>query len=423
MKKASIILIIIVFILNFILIAGYFRYLLIPQLSYAIEKNNQLLSQNMQELIEAYQQDPNHMEEISNSFAKSKELTIYVENTNGKVIYDSNREFWKKNSIYYITTFLTIQENTYFIKLYRQMDTTNVPALDNFILFEISVILLLIFIIFGATNQKIISPITKLQKSIKNYKFGIKPSRTDGNTEIDVIQNNFVDLVDALEEEKEKQNQIIASISHDIKTPLTAIMGYSDRLLKANLDEEKKRNYIEKIHNKSITLKELTEEFDDYLSCNIQDTLKIEKISVQEFLMQVSKDYKEDLEEKHIKLLINPPKEEEFIQIDIAKMKRVFSNIISNSVRFLEKKGKITITCKSIENYMEFIISDNGKGVAEENLNKIFEPLYTSDPSRKISGLGLSICKEIIENHGGYIYARNNKEKGLDIIFTIKKQS
>ena len=114
----------------------------------------------------------------------------------------------------------------------------------------------------------------ELQKSIKNYKFGVKPTKTQGHTEIDLIQNNFVDLVDALEEEKEKQNRIIASISHDIKTPLTAIMGYSDRLLNSSLDNEKKKSYIEKIHNKSLTLRDLTEEFDDYLSCNIVETLK-----------------------------------------------------------------------------------------------------------------------------------------------------
>ena len=126
------------------------------------------------------------------------------------------------------------------------------------------------------------------------------------------------------------------------------------------------------------------------------------------------------MEEKGIKLLIDNKCPNAILKIDCAKFKRVFSNIIANSARYTVKKGRINIKCKEIDKYIEFVISDNGQGVPEKELNKIFEPLYTSDPSRKISGLGLSICKEIVENHGGYIYARNN-DKGLDVIFTIKK--
>ena len=134
----------------------------------------------------------------------------------------------------------------------------------------------------------------------------------------------------------------------------------------------------------------------------------------------IPENLKEDLEEKGIKLIINNNCEEEVLHIDSAKLKRVFSNIIANSARYTPKKGKITIKCKRIEQYVEFTISDNGQGVPEQNLNKIFEPLFTSDPSRKISGLGLYICKEIVETHGVYIYARNNNN-GLDVILLSKR--
>lgn len=420
MKKAALFLVGAVFLLNFLLISGYFKYLLIPQLSQAIEKNNEQLNQDLYEIIDTYQSNPNDLYNVSESFVQERNLSIFLQNTKGEVLYNNNENLWNRGNIYYVTSFLQIEDEIYLIKIYRKTDTESIPALNNFILFEIIVIFIIVLIIFEATNQRILSPIEKLQRSIKNYKFGVKPSKTKGHTEIDIIQNNFVDLVDALEEEKEKQNRIIASISHDIKTPLTAIMGYSDRLLKSNLDDEKKKSYIEKIHNKSLTLRDLTEEFDDYLSCNIVETLKRENTSLIEFLKQIKKDYKEDLEEKNIKLIVQNDAGDISLSIDIAKMKRVFSNIISNSVRFMEKKGKITIHVTKVDRYIEFTISDNGKGVPDKDLNKIFEPLFTSDPSRKISGLGLSICKEIVENHGGYIYARNNKEKGLDVIFTIK---
>lgn len=421
MKKVTITLIISIFMLNFILIGGYFRYFLIPQLSLAIENSNEKLNQDLNDIIHAYEKS-NDLYSTSERYAYEKDVSIYLENINKKIIYNNNPDLWHKPSFYYVTAFFEHQGDVYLIKMYRETDTSDIPALNNFIIFEIIVILIIILIIGGTANQKFISPIDKLQKSIKNYKFGIKPSRAEGETEIDIIQNNFVDLVDDLESEKEKQNRIIASISHDIKTPLTSIMGYSDRLLTANLDEEKKKNYIERIHNKAIALKTLTEEFDDYLSCNIQDTLKREDISIEELMKQIKNDFKEDLEEKNIKLIIDCKVDNEVISVDIAKLKRVFNNTIANSVRYTGKKGKITITCKKVERYIEFTISDTGTGVPEKDLNKIFEPLFTSDPSRKISGLGLSICKEIVETHGGYIYARNNKNKGLDIIFTIKSQ-
>lgn len=419
MKNATLLLVCSIFILNFILIGGYFKYFLIPQLSNAIENNNEQLHQDMIDVVTEIA-ETNNLNNTLESYVKNRNLSILVENTRNETIYNNNPDIWKKGSVYYVTTFFQMDNDIYLIKIYRQTDAEDIPALNNFIIFEIIVILVIVLIIFETTNQRIISPIEKLQKSIKNYKFGIKPSRTNGHTEVDIIQNNFVDLVDALESEKEKQNRIIASISHDIKTPLTAIMGYSDRLLNAKLDKDKKQDYILKIHNKAITLRDLTEEFDDYLSCNIKETLKREDIKVSELMKNVKEDYNEDLEEKNIKLVIETTIGDEVLHIDIAKLKRVFSNIIANSVRFTEKKGRITLKCKKIDKYIEFIISDTGKGVPEKELNNIFEPLYTSDPSRKISGLGLSICKEIVETHGGYIYARNNTNKGLDVIFTIK---
>jgi Signal transduction histidine kinase len=419
MKNATLLLVVSIFILNFILIGGYFKYFLIPQLSNAIENNNEQLHQDMIDVITTAKRSRSILATMD-SFSKERNLSILVENTRGEVLYNNNPDIWVKGTAFHVTTFFQVEEDIYLIKIYRRTDAEDIPALNNFIIFEIIVILVIVLIIFETTNQRIISPIEKLQKSIKNYKFGIKPSKTTGHTEIDIIQNNFVDLVDALESEKQKQNRIIASISHDIKTPLTAIMGYSDRLLHAKLDKSKKYDYIDKIHAKAITLRDLTEEFDDYLSCNMKESLKCEEIHISELMKIVKEDYNEDLEEKSIKLLIETTIGDEIVNVDLPKMKRVFSNIIANSVRFTEKKGKITLKCKKIDKYIEFIISDTGKGVPEKDLNKIFEPLFTSDPSRRISGLGLSICKEIVEIHGGYIYARNNQEKGLDVIFTIK---
>ena len=256
---------------------------------------------------------------------------------------------------------------------------------------------------------------------MNNYKLGILPKKRKIRGEIDSLQNDFVDLVNNLEEEKQKQNRMIASISHDIKTPLTSILGYSERLITSkNLSSATKEKYAQTIFNKSIVMKEIIEEFDNYLSCNIKDNNKVSKISIKTLVDYLNNYYKEDLKEKNITLKIKSTCYNSYLLVDFAKLKRVFSNIITNSIRQLNKEKKIikiNITKKG--SFIIFEIADNGCGV--KDVKKIFEPLYTTDPSRKISGLGLSICEEIITSHEGNIKAINNEMGGLSIIFTLKE--
>ncbi|MEG0909897.1 MAG: HAMP domain-containing sensor histidine kinase, partial [Bacilli bacterium] len=271
-------------------------------------------------------------------------------------------------------------------------------------------------------SRKLLIPISNLRKDMLAYKYGTIPTKREKNTSIDELQNNFIDLTEALESEKEKQNQIIASISHDIKTPLTSIMGYASRLENVSLTPEKEKEYITKINSKSLVMKDIINEFDDYLGCNLKDNIKREVITIKELIISLKNDFEDDLKEQHIKLKIkNKTNINNKITIDIIKIKRVFNNIISNSIRYLDKTNKqIVITISKKDNLFYFEIEDNGKGAEPEIIEKIFDPLFTTDTSRKISGLGLSICNQIVKIHGGTIKAINNNVGGLTIIFTIQ---
>lgn len=239
----------------------------------------------------------------------------------------------------------------------------------------------------------------------------------DVDTEIDLIQNEFVNLVDALEEEKKEQNRIIASISHDIKTPLTSIIGYSTLIEENNLTKQEILNYNKKIYNKSLHIKGLLNTFDEYINNHNNQTLKISEITIKELVDEINNDYKIELENNGIKLMIDTKLSKEILKVDVLKLKRIFSNMISNSVRFLKNNGKIKIEITKNKDNYRFVVSDNGPGVDEKIIDKIFEPLFTTDDSRKNSGLGLSICKEFVLMHGGEIKAYNNQ--GLSIEFTI----
>lgn len=317
---------------------------------------------------------------------------------------------------------IEINNNKYLLKISKQLDI-NVNVLITRILYiELGIILLITIFSYKLLSKKLLIPINNLRKDMQSYKEGTIPTRRDKKTSIDELQNNFIDLTEALESEKEKQNQIIASISHDIKTPLTSIMGYSKRLETAQLTEEKKEEYIKKINSKTIVMKDIISEFDDFLGCNLNQTIKFEKITIKELLNIIKNDYEEELKDQGIKLKIkNKTSLHDYIVVDLTKIKRIFNNTISNSIRYLDKSKKtIKISVEKKEGYIQFEVADNGKGIDKELLEKIFDPLFTTDEGRKISGLGLSICKEIIRIHKGTIKAKNNNLGGLSIIFTIK---
>ncbi len=258
-------------------------------------------------------------------------------------------------------------------------------------------------------------------EDINNYKYGKRPYKRKLPGKIGELHTTFVDTVDTLEEEKDYKNQILASISHDIKNPLTSIMGYADRLKNNDLSADKQKEYVDKIYNKSVLIKAMLEDFDDYQSINIRERLNRKKATIKELSNDLKNEFEEDLKDRNIILNMTSDCEDKYIDIDIIRLRRLYGNIINNSIRqFNNKPGVINITTKKGKNKLTCTVSDNAGGIKDELvLKQIFEPLYTTDPTRKISGLSLAICKEIVTAHDGSISAKNNDIGGLSIIITI----
>lgn len=343
---------------------------------------------------------------------------VTLKDSAGTVIYANKSD---TSRLFSSTTIITIDNSNYELTYSKISITPGVKLIRNFILYEIILVSTLVIVVFFVGSRRIIDPIEMITKDIKDYQFGKRPFKRKMPKKMQQIQNSFVDMVDSLELEKENQNRIIASISHDIKTPLTSVIGYADRLRNRDLPDDKKHAYVDKIYAKALMMKGILEEFDDYQSCNIKETLKLEEISIKDLCNNIKNDYAEELNDKNIKLIIKSNCDNKLINVDLVKIKRVFSNIITNSVTHFNKKNGVINIIISYKNGMVRIeTADNGGGVTKEkDLRRIFEPLYTTDPSRKISGLGLSICKQIISAHNGRIYAENNEIGGLSIIFFV----
>ena len=198
-------------------------------------------------------------------------------------------------------------------------------------------------------------------------------------------------------------------------------MGYTERLKKDNVSAERKEQYIETIYTKAQEIRRLVDEFDEYLDYSNSGQTEKERIKISDVFDELRREYEDELSAHSVETEFILEENGEEIFADRKKLSRVFGNIIGNSVKHFEKKEnkkiRFTVSCGKKEAVIT--ISDNGSGVKEESLEVIFEPFYTSDKGRKVAGLGLSICREIIENHGGQIYAEKSDMGGLSVVIRL----
>lgn len=341
---------------------------------------------------------------------KEKEITFSIEKE--KIKKD-------KQDLYLFSKKVFIDNEPYIVSAYFYKNMSILRLILELLVLQSILLTICMLLVFLFARDKIIKPVNKIIEAIRNYKFGKKPEAVPFENEFALIQNEFVALVDSLEEEKKEQNRIIASISHDIKTPLTSIIGYSDLIEEDNLTKEEIKKYNQKIYGKALHLKNVLATFDDYLINQKGQKLKLTAIKIKDLVEEIEKDYKLELMNNGVELVIKTNIEKEIIKLDIVKFKRIISNLISNSMRYLNENGCILIEITSDKDNFFFHFKDNGQGVDEKIIDKIFEPLFTTDNSRKISGLGLSICKEFVLMHEGSITGYN--DNGFNIDFSISK--
>ena len=286
--------------------------------------------------------------------------------------------------------------------------------------------------------RSIAVPLVKLKKATKNIKEGNLDFvlEVEGNDEFSQLCQDFEEMRIRLKENAEDKIQydkdnkeLISNISHDLKTPITAIKGYVEGILDGVASSpEKLDKYIRTIYNKSNDMDRLIDELTFYSKI---DTNKIpytfSKINVAQYFRDCVEEVGLDMEARGIELgYFNYVDEDVVIIADAEQMKRVMNNIISNSVKYLDKKkGIINIRIKDVGDFIQVEIEDNGKGIAAKDLPNIFDRFYRTDSSRNSaqggSGIGLSIVRKIVEDHGGRIWATSKEGIGTEIHFVLRK--
>ncbi len=284
----------------------------------------------------------------------------------------------------------------------------------------------------------IISPVRKLQhaaQSIRdgNLDFELKPEKDD---EMGQLMLMFEEMRSRLKDNAEEKlrndkesKELISNISHDLKTPITAIKGYVEGLMDGVADTpEKQKKYIRTIYTKANEMDLLINELTLYSKI---DTNRIPynfaPLSVNEYFSDCAEDLQMELEAKNVEFgYFNYVDEENKIIADPEQLKRVINNIVSNSLKYMEREhGLINLRIKDVGDFIQVELEDNGKGIAAKDLPNIFDRFYRTDASRNSSkggsGIGLSIVKKIVEDHGGKIWATSRQGTGTVMYFVIRK--
>ena len=360
------------------------------------------------------------------ALAKEKKAEITLEDAQGsRLYYAAYTE--KFNTSTRSAHIVTICGKPYLLRMNKMVYLKRLAENDeakSLVWAEICLVFLLLLGASGLVYVSYIKPLEALERNMRLFKSGERSERTDRGDEIGRLQNSFVDLTEQIDDERNKQSTIIASISHDIKTPLTSVMGYAERIKKGGLSEERTTRYVDTIYKKSIAIRDLVNEFDDYISSNQRQHYTPADISTLDVIKALRDDYTDDLAAQGVHFTVECRCGDVPLFLDENKIRRVFGNLIGNSLKHMEAEPKsITVTCDEEDDgqyeFVRFTFSDNGTGVNEDVIDRIFEPLFTTDAGRSVAGLGLAICREAIECHGGRIWAENRESGGLSIMFTL----
>ena len=313
----------------------------------------------------------------------------------------------------------------------------HVMAKDLFI--SAFVILISVALVVGLwVYRSIAVPLVKLKKATQNIKEGNLDFVLDveGKDEFSELCQDFEEMRRRLKESTEEKSliekenrELISNISHDLKTPITAVKGYVEGIMDGVADTpEKMDRYVRTIYNKTNEMDHLINELTFYSKI---DTNRIpytfSKLNVEDYFEDCSEEVGLELETRGIELVYaNYVEKDVMVIADGEQIRRVIHNIISNAIKYMDKpKGIIQIRIKDVGDFIQIEIEDNGKGIGPKDLPYIFDRFYRTDVSRNSSkggsGIGLSIVKKILEDHGGKVWATSRLGIGTIMYFVRRK--
>ncbi|MEC0249336.1 HAMP domain-containing sensor histidine kinase [Paenibacillus chitinolyticus] len=287
-------------------------------------------------------------------------------------------------------------------------------------------------------SRSLITPIRALQRSAEHIKEGrldieVRPASSDEIGELAVsfeeMRRRLKQSIELQMQYEENRKQLISNISHDLKTPVTAIKGYVEGIMDGVTNSQAKFDrYLQTVYSKTVDIDRMIDELFLYSKLDLRKLpFQFEEADLTAYLKDCVEDMQFDMEKKGIRLTLELSSEEPLpVVIDREKLRRVLTNITENAQKYRDKpEGHIRIFVLERPEFVVIGVHDNGQGIPSDVLPHIFDRFYRGDPSRSSqtggSGLGLAIAKQIVEEHGGTIWANSRFGEGTTIQFTVCK--
>lgn len=297
-------------------------------------------------------------------------------------------------------------------------------------------VFLVLLILYKSISNRVIKPLSTLNTAIPDILKGNLETKLENFSEgevgeftraFDLMRVELKDAQQRKERLERERKELVAKISHDIKTPLSYIKAYAEGIRDGIAsDPEDSRRYLNIIIEKTNGLTSLV---NDLLNHSIQDLgnlrINLEERYSRQLILDIVEPLRFKLAGSSKKLEIDGDIPDVLIMVDAARFEQVFVNLVNNAEKYAAVDEKIVIKAQLEDDCLLISISDNGRGIPPEELPFIFDSFYRGEQFRKSgiegSGLGLSICKYIIEQHGGNIIAQSIPGKGSIFSFTIPK--
>ena len=336
------------------------------------------------------------------------------------------------NGLRYIvsSSVISVDEDKYIICVCRNIDNVILLRKKLYGLFVPSflVILVVTAIVSWIISSIIVMPLNKLKKATREIADGNLSYRSniDTDDEIGELSANFDKMAEELDhnvtllkEAAEEKDRFMGAFTHELKTPMTSIIGYSELLRTQNLSEEDRDDALNYIYSESKRLESMSLKLLQ-LFVSDKEKLELKKVCPKDMVEDIVTHLRPTLEEQNIKIICRT--EDGLANLEPDLVRTLIINLIDNARKAMDKKGRIRVDQKFEEGNVVFIITDNGKGMPKEALAHITEAFYRIDKSRSRrqggAGLGLSLVKKIVDMHDGSIHFTS--EEGIGTVVTVR---
>lgn len=388
-------------------------------------------------------------EEYIRDYIKNFNGNVYIVTESGKVKYKSNNDGYGMIEAINIDGFrdeiktadksdfkimypFTIDNNIYYFIMINKLEGRPVYSYEiTYALTGIICIMLFIAMIYIGIRKKvryieyISASIKEISKGNLNYSLN-KESEDELSVvaeEINIMENSLNNMIEKERESDRKQRELITNISHDLKTPLTVILGYLDiiRTGACRSDEEKKQ-YVETAYEKTVILQKMVLDLFELVKLGDRDiVLNKSEVNINKLLRQIVMDYGPVAEEKNVSVKYDDCSQSISLMADVDKIGRAFNNLMSNAVKYCIDNTCINVKLEEDPAGALIYFKNKCDNITEDNLDDLFDRFYRADKARNStiegSGIGLSIAKNIIELHNSSIWVELH---GNEIWFIIR---